>query len=71
MPLITVKAIEGVFSRSEKERIAAEMTDVLVNIAGENLRPATWVVIQDVASGEWSVGGRCLTTEDVLSSLGK
>ena len=29
------------------------------------MRGITWVVIEEVASGEWGVGGKALTTEDV------
>ncbi len=29
------------------------------------MRPVTWVVIEDVKSGEWAIGGNPLTTTDV------
>jgi 4-oxalocrotonate tautomerase len=29
------------------------------------MRPVTWVVIEDVKSGQWGVGGNPLTTTDV------
>jgi 4-oxalocrotonate tautomerase len=37
----------------------------MVSIEGENMRPVTWVVIEDVKSGDWAIGGNPLTTEDV------
>jgi 4-oxalocrotonate tautomerase len=37
----------------------------MVEIEGENMRGVTWVVIDEVNSGEWGIGGQALTTEDV------
>jgi 4-oxalocrotonate tautomerase len=65
MPLINVKLIEGVFSDSRKREIAAKLTDAMVSIEGESMRPVTWVVIEEVRSGDWAIGGKSLTTEDV------
>jgi 4-oxalocrotonate tautomerase len=65
MPLIQVKVIEGVFSNEQKQEMARKLTDAMVSIEGENMRPVTWVVIEDVKSGEWAIGGNPLTTADV------
>jgi 4-oxalocrotonate tautomerase len=67
MPLITVKAIEGVFDRDQKARIIRDLTDAMVAIEGENLRPITWVVIDEVASSDWGIAGEPVTTEAVLA----
>ena len=42
-----------------------KLTDTMVSIEGENLRPVTWVVIEEVKSGDWGIGGDSLTTHDV------
>jgi 4-oxalocrotonate tautomerase len=42
-----------------------KITDAVVSIEGENLRQVTWVVIEEVKSGDWGIGGNTLTTEDV------
>jgi 4-oxalocrotonate tautomerase len=42
-----------------------KLTDAMVSIEGENMRPVTWVLIEDVKSGEWAIGGNPLTTADV------
>ena len=34
-------------------------------IEGENMRSVTWVVIEEVKSGDWGIGGNPLTTTDV------
>lgn len=65
MPLIQVKVIEGVFSDEQKRKIAQKLTDAMVSVEGENMRPVTWVVIEDVKSGQWAIGGNPLTTADV------
>jgi 4-oxalocrotonate tautomerase len=65
MPLINVKVIEGVFSDSQKREMVKKLTDTMVGIEGENMRQVTWVVVEEVKSGDWGIGGQPLTTEDV------
>jgi len=65
MPLISVRCIEGVFTAHQKKRIATELTEALVAIEGENLRPATVLIIEEIKSGDWAIGGRTLATADV------
>ena len=65
MPLVNVKIIEGVFSDSQKREIVKKLTDAMVSIEGENMRQATLVMVEEVKSGDWGVGGTPLTTEDV------
>jgi 4-oxalocrotonate tautomerase len=65
MPLIQVKVIEGVFTEAQKRDMVRKLTDAMVSIEGENMRPVTWVVIEDVKSGDWGIGGKPLTTADV------
>jgi 4-oxalocrotonate tautomerase len=65
MPLIQVKLIEEVFTPAQKKEIITKLTDAMVAIEGENLRPVTWVVIEEVQSGEWGIGGQPMTTDAV------
>jgi 4-oxalocrotonate tautomerase len=65
MPLINVKVIEGVFSGQQKQEIVKELTDAMVRVEGENMRQVTWVVVEEVKSGDWAIGGNSLTTEAV------
>jgi 4-oxalocrotonate tautomerase len=65
MPLIQVKLIEGVFTTAKKKEIITKLTDAMVSIEGENLRPFTLVVVEEIRSGDWAVGGKSLTTADV------
>jgi 4-oxalocrotonate tautomerase len=41
------------------------VTDAMVEIDGENMRPVTWVVVEEISSGDWGVGGTPLHTADV------
>jgi 4-oxalocrotonate tautomerase len=65
MPLIEVKLIQGVFDAEKKKQMISKLTDAMVSIEGENMRPVTTVIIDEVASGEWGIGGQALTTEAV------
>jgi len=42
-----------------------KLTDTMVSIEGENLRPYTWVVLEEVKSEDWGIGGKSLSTADV------
>jgi 4-oxalocrotonate tautomerase len=65
MPLVTVKLIEGVFTPEQKQAMIGKITETMVEIEGENLRPVTWVLVEEVGSGDWGIGGNGLTTADV------
>ena len=65
MPLIQVKLIANVFNPAQKKEIITKLTDAMVSIEGENMRPVTWVVVEEVKSGDWGVGGKPVTTGDV------
>lgn len=65
MPFITVKLIEGVFTASQKQQMIRKITDAMVSIEGENLRPVTWVIVEEVKSGDWGIGGNGVTVADV------
>jgi 4-oxalocrotonate tautomerase len=65
MPLIQVKLIDDVFTREQKRQIIERLTDAMVEIEGESMRGVTWVTVEEVASGDWGIGGKALTTEDV------
>jgi 4-oxalocrotonate tautomerase len=67
MPFINVKLIEGVFTPDQKAEIVRRLTDTMVEIEGENMRPVTWCVIEEVTSGDWGIAGQPMRTEDVLA----
>jgi 4-oxalocrotonate tautomerase len=65
MPLIQVKVIQGVFTATQKQEMVRRLTDAMVAIEGEAMRPVTWVVVEEVNSGDWGIRGKPLTTADV------
>ena len=70
MPLVTVRAIEGVFTAEQKQEIIARVTDAMVSVEGESLRGVTWVIVEEVRDGDWGIGGKGLTAGDVHALQG-
>jgi 4-oxalocrotonate tautomerase len=67
MPFVNIKIIEGVFNEAQKRDMIQKVTDTMVSIEGENMRPVTWVVVEEVKSGDWGIAGKGYTTEDVIA----
>ena len=65
MPLVQVSVIEGVFSQDQKRQIVEGVTEAMVAVEGEGMRGVTWVIVEEVRSGQWGIGGRALSTADV------
>ena len=66
MPLVSVKLIEGVFTAEQKRQLLERVTDAVVSVEGERMRPLTTVIIEEtVKSGDWGIGGRGATVEAV------
>jgi 4-oxalocrotonate tautomerase len=63
MPLAQIKGLSGFLSLEQKQEIIKKVTDAIVSVEGEGVRPITWVLFEDVQSGEWGVGGNPVTTE--------
>ena len=74
MPLVNFKAIEGVITGEQKRELITKLTDAVASVYGEGIRQVTWVVIEDVPSGEWGIAGKPATTGDInglLQAAGK
>ena len=67
MPFVNIKIIEGVFNTEQKQEMIQKVTDTMVSIEGENMRPVTWVVVEEVKSGDWGIAGKGYTSEDVIA----
>jgi 4-oxalocrotonate tautomerase len=65
MPYVTIKLIEDVFDADEKRAMIEKVTEAMVEVEGEVMRPVTWVVLEEVKSGDWGIGGQGKTTEDI------
>jgi 4-oxalocrotonate tautomerase len=69
MPYINCRVMEGVLSDDQKAEIAEQFTETIVSVAGEPARGLTWVVIDDMTSGQLTIGGRPVTTAGVQNIL--
>jgi 4-oxalocrotonate tautomerase len=65
MPLVTIDVIKNVFTPQQKEQLIEKVTNAMVEVEGENMRPVTTVRIAEFESGDWAIGGKCLSTSDV------
>jgi 4-oxalocrotonate tautomerase len=65
MPLVDIHLIRGVFDDDQKATMIRKVTDTMVGIEGEAMRPVTWVRIVEIASGEWGIGGNLMRAEDI------
>jgi 4-oxalocrotonate tautomerase len=70
MPLVTIDVIENVFTAEQKQKLIARVTEAMIEVEGEAMRPVTWVRIQEFQGGDWAIGGKALQAADVLA-LGK
>ena len=71
MPLVDIQLIKGVFTPEQKTAMISKVTDAMVQVEGEAMRPVTWVRVQEIESGEWAIGGNPLSAEDVKAMAAK
>jgi 4-oxalocrotonate tautomerase len=57
MPLVTIDVIKDVFTPEKKAQLIEKVTDAMVAVEGEALRPVTWVRIQEFEQNNWAIGG--------------
>jgi 4-oxalocrotonate tautomerase len=69
VPIVQVKMIEGVFSDEQKHEMVEKLTDAMVSVEGEALRDKTFVVLEEIKSGNWGIGGHVLRTDDVKAIM--
>lgn len=67
MPLVTIDVIKNVFTPEQKDELIRKVTDAMVDVEGENMRPVTWVRIKEFEGGDWAIGGKQLAAADVLA----
>ncbi len=64
MPLVNIEVIENVFTPAQKKEMIEKVTETMISIEGEALRPYTLVKIDEVKDGNWSFGGKIVTASD-------
>lgn len=65
MPLIQVQVFEDELSQEQSKNLIDKITDAVTEVTSEKLRDMTWVIIDEVKSGHWGVGGNALGLDDV------
>lgn len=70
MPLVQIKGVSGFLSTEQKQELIRRVTDAVVSVEGEGLRPVTWGIVEDVPSGAWGVAGQGVTTEMLRQMAG-
>jgi 4-oxalocrotonate tautomerase len=67
VPYVDIKLIEGVFDSDQKREMIEKVTEAMIEVEGEKMRSVTFVVVDEVKSGDWGIGGQAMTTEAVRS----
>jgi len=65
MPLVTIDVIKDAFTPDQKKKIIEKVSEAMIEVEGEALRPVTWVKINEIAQGDWAIGGKCLNAAAV------
>lgn len=65
MPLVTIDLIKDVFTPRQKQDLVEKVTEAMISVEGESMRPVTWVRINEFQQGDWAIGGKCLKAADV------
>ena len=47
----------------------AKVTEAMIAVEGEAMRPVTWVRINEIEQGDWAIGGQRLNAADVQATL--
>jgi 4-oxalocrotonate tautomerase len=65
MPLVRITLMADVLSSDQKRQLARNVTEAIVAVVGENLRPYVILSIDEAKSGDLALGGHCLTSDDI------
>lgn len=65
MPLVTIDVIKDVFTPDQKRQLIENVTQAMVAVEGEAMRPVTWVRINEFEQGDWAIGGQALHAADI------
>jgi 4-oxalocrotonate tautomerase len=71
MPFVEIQVIKGVFSPAQKREMITKVTDAMLSVEGEQMRPVTHVVVNEIESGDWGIGGKVYSAEDVKALAGR
>ncbi|HWD73494.1 MAG TPA: tautomerase family protein [Solirubrobacteraceae bacterium] len=58
MPYIEVKAFDRRIDDESARRVIEKLTDALCAALGDEVREATWVVVEGVPPSRWGIAGK-------------
>jgi 4-oxalocrotonate tautomerase len=65
MRLATIKVFKDELSNSQAKDLIQKVTEAVIPFVGEKLRDNPWVLIEEIASGSWGIGGKAFGLKDV------
>jgi 4-oxalocrotonate tautomerase len=60
MPIITVKIFKSELTPAQTSAPIDDITEATIPYVGEVVRVNTWVLVEEVKSGAWGIGGKAL-----------
>lgn len=69
MPLIRATLVENAISPEQKQELISRLTDAVTSVYGESMRQYTWVLIDEIKSGQFGAGGHGFTTEEIKALM--
>jgi 4-oxalocrotonate tautomerase len=65
MPIITVKVFEDELNPAQTAQLIHDLTEATIPYVGEVVRANTWVLVEEIKSGAWGIGGKPLGLPDL------
>jgi 4-oxalocrotonate tautomerase len=69
MPLIRATLVENAITPEQKQELISRITDAVTSVYGETMRPYTWVLIDEIKSGQFGAGGHGFTTDEIRALM--
>jgi 4-oxalocrotonate tautomerase len=67
MPLVRMTLMRDAVSRRDRQELIARVTDATADVLGQDIRPFVWVLLDEVSSGDWGIGGHPVTRDGVTA----
>ncbi len=65
MPIITIKVFENELTQAQAADLIHDITEAAIPYVGEVARGNTWVLIEEIKSGLWGIGGTAFGLADL------
>ena len=70
MPLIEVNVFEDELTQDQTTALIHKLTDAVTTIVSPKIRDVVWVVVHEIKSGNWGVGGKPMGVDDIGRMIG-